>query len=108
MQLPRILNKVRKFKGYVYENVTLSQDGKRLDVHIRPRKGASPRCSGCGRKGPVYDQLPKARRFGFVPLGQTVFRSVRYAVPRGIAIIRGKPWRPLASTRLRGRRGTSI
>jgi hypothetical protein len=85
MQLQTILNKVRKFKGYVYENVTLSQDGKRLDVHIRPRKGASPTCSGCGRKGPVYDQLPKARRFGFVPLGQTVFRSVRYAVPRGIA-----------------------
>ena len=85
MQQPRILNKVRKFKGYVYENVTLPQDGKRLDVHIRPRKGASPTCSGCGRKGPVYDQLPKARRFGFVPLGQTVFRSVRYAVPRGIA-----------------------
>jgi hypothetical protein len=85
MQLQTILNKARKFKEYVYENVTLSQDGKCLDVHIRPRKGASPTCSGCGRKGPVYDQLPKARRFGFVPLGQTVFRSVRYAVPRGIA-----------------------
>ena len=70
MQLQTILNKVRKFKGYVYENVTLSQDGKRLDVHIRPRKGASPTCSGCGRKGPVYDHLPKARRFEFVPLWQ--------------------------------------
>jgi transposase len=148
MQLQTILNKVQKFKGYVYENVTLSQDGKKLDVQIRPRKGSSPTCSGCGRKGPVYDHLPKARRFEFVPLWQiavffvyvmrrvdcrhckrivveqvpwsdgkhhttltyrwflaewgrrlswaetaaafhtswqTVFRSVRYAVPRGIA-----------------------
>ncbi len=62
--------KVQKFKGYVYENVTLSQDGKKLDVQIRPRKGASPTCSGCGRKGPVYDHLPKARRFEFAPLWQ--------------------------------------
>ncbi|MFM7037991.1 MAG: hypothetical protein ACKO2L_09720 [Planctomycetaceae bacterium] len=31
MQLQTILNKVQKFKGYVYENVTLSQDGKKLD-----------------------------------------------------------------------------
>jgi hypothetical protein len=51
MQLQTILNKVQKFKGYVYENVTLSQDGKKLDVQIRPRKGSSPTCSGCGRKG---------------------------------------------------------
>jgi len=63
-------DKVRKFKGYVYENVTLSQDGRKLEVNIRPRKGASPTCSGCGRKGPVYDHLPKARRFKFVPLWQ--------------------------------------
>ncbi|MEY2726875.1 MAG: hypothetical protein RLZZ458_2742, partial [Planctomycetota bacterium] len=42
----------------------------KLDVQIRPRKGSSPTCSGCGRKGPVYDHLPKARRFEFVPLSQ--------------------------------------
>jgi transposase len=70
MQLQTILNKVQKFKGYVYENVTLSQDGKKLDVLIRPRSGSSPTCSDCGRKGPVYDHLPKARRFEFVPLWQ--------------------------------------
>ena len=50
MQLQTILNKVQKFKGYVYENVTLSQDGKKLDVLIRPRSGSSPTCSDCGRK----------------------------------------------------------
>ena len=70
MQLQTILNKVQKFKGYVYENVTMSQDGKRLGVHIRPRRGSCPTCSDCGRKGAVYDHLPKARRFEFVPLWQ--------------------------------------
>jgi hypothetical protein len=40
MQLQTILNKVQKFKGYVYENVTLSQDGKQIDVQIRPRRGS--------------------------------------------------------------------
>jgi hypothetical protein len=53
MQLQAILSRVRKFTGYEYEAVTLSQDGKKLDVPIRPRVGASPTCFGCGRKGPV-------------------------------------------------------
>ena len=39
MQVQTILNKVQKFKGYVYENVTVSQDSKKLDVHIGPRRG---------------------------------------------------------------------
>ena len=45
MQLQTILNKVQKFKVYVYENVTMSQDGKKLDVHIRPRRGSCLTCS---------------------------------------------------------------
>ena len=70
MQLQTILNKVQEFKGYVYENVTLSQDGRQIDVQIRPRRGSCPTCSDCGRKGAVYDHLPTARRFEFVPLWQ--------------------------------------
>jgi hypothetical protein len=50
MQLQSILNKVQKFKGYVYENVTLSQNSRRFDDHIRARKGASPTCSGVAAK----------------------------------------------------------
>ena len=45
MQLQTILNNVRKFKGHVYENVTLPQDGKKPDVHIRPRRGSCLTCS---------------------------------------------------------------
>jgi hypothetical protein len=30
----KIMNKVQKFKGYVHENVSWSQDGKSLEVHF--------------------------------------------------------------------------
>ena len=42
MQLQMMLNKVQKFKGYVYENVTMSPDGKKLDVQVRARRGSCP------------------------------------------------------------------
>jgi hypothetical protein len=35
---PDVLNKVQKFKGYVYENVTWSQDGQSLEVHVRGKR----------------------------------------------------------------------
>ena len=54
----------------MFENATLSQDGKTLDVLIRPRRGASATCPDCGRKGPVYDHLPKAERVEFLPMWQ--------------------------------------
>ena len=92
MQMGTILHKVQKYKGYVYKNVTLSQDGKQIDVQIRPRRGSCPTCSDCGRKGAVYDHLPTARRLSWAETAtifrtswQTVFRSVRYAVMWGIA-----------------------
>ena len=64
MQLQTILNKVQKFKGYVYENVTLSQDGKKLDVHIRPRRGSCPTCSDCGRKGNAVKDFESGKNWG--------------------------------------------
>ena len=71
MLLQTILNKVRKFKDYVHENVAMCEDRRSLHVHMRPREGCCPTCSDCGRKGPVYDRLPKARQFEFVPLWQS-------------------------------------
>jgi hypothetical protein len=47
---PDVLNKVQKYKGYVCENVTWSQDGKSLEVHVRPRERSCPTCSECRRK----------------------------------------------------------
>jgi len=70
MHLKTILNRIEPHKGFVYGPELLVK-GEEAEVHIeigvRPRKGSRPRCSGCGRAGPVYDHQP-ARRFAFVPL----------------------------------------
>jgi transposase len=75
MQLKRILNRVQKYKSFVYEEVVWGEDGERasLRVSIRPRAHTRPVCSGCQRARPGYDTLP-ARDFEFVPLwGIAVF-----------------------------------
>lgn len=70
MQLITILNRVEKFKSFVYENASFAEDGETIEVEIRPRKGNRPVCSGCGRSGATYDHQPEPRQFQFVPLWQ--------------------------------------
>ena len=75
MQLKTILNRVQKFKGFVYGGVRWEEsDGTAvLVVEVWPRRNSRPICSGCQRPGPGYDTLP-ARLFEFVPLwGIAVF-----------------------------------
>ncbi len=75
MLLKTILNRVEKFKSFVYKKVELidNADGVRIDVHIEPRRNGRPVCSGCKEIGPCYDHLP-SRRFQYVPLwGIAVF-----------------------------------
>jgi transposase len=70
MQVKTILNRIHKLKSFVYGEVRFGEgrDGKPcLEVEVLPRKGSRPECSGCGRKGPVYDRLDQ-RPFGFPPL----------------------------------------
>jgi len=69
MQLKTILNRVQKFKRFIYESVRLIEqaDGTRLEIELRPRSNSSALCSVCGKPGPGYDTLP-ARWFEFVPL----------------------------------------
>ena len=71
MLLQTILNKVRKYKDSVYENVTMCEDCRSLHVHLSPRESCCSTCLDCGRKGPVFDPLPKARQFEFLPLWQS-------------------------------------
>jgi transposase len=69
MQLKTILNRVHHLKSFVYESVELAEsDGKpEILVQLRARSNSRPECSGCGRRGSVYDtQSP--RQFDFVPL----------------------------------------
>ncbi len=75
MQLKTILNRVQKFKSFVYGSPRWvnALDGVEIEIDIQPRKGSRPVCSGCGGRGPAYDHLPE-RRFEFIPLwGIAVF-----------------------------------
>ena len=82
MLLNTILNRVQKFKSFVYGNVNWIDIGgvPELDIEILARANSRPVCSGCGRKSSGYDRLPE-RRFEFIPMwGIKVF--FRYAPRR--------------------------
>jgi transposase len=79
MRIQTILNRVEKFKSFVYAGAILEEraGGPALVVRVRPRKNGRPSCSGCGRPGPADDRLEE-RRFEFVPLwGIVVFLAYR-------------------------------
>ena len=79
MRIQTILNRVEKFKSFVYRDSRLEEqgDGPALIVRIEPRKNNRPFCSGCGKVGPTYDRLQE-RRFEFIPLrGILVFFAYR-------------------------------
>ena len=69
MQLKTILNRVQKFKSFVYTKVRWagSAESPELEVEVAERANGRPLCSGCGHPRAGYDRLP-ARRFEFVPL----------------------------------------
>jgi transposase len=82
MQLQAILNRVQKFKSFVYGKARWVTEGERLalEVEVHARKNGRPVCSGCQQRGPCYDRL-RPRRFEFVPLwGIVVF--LLYAMRR--------------------------
>lgn len=69
MQIKTILNRVQKFKSFVYGKACWvgGHDCYDLEVEVVERSNGRPICSGCGRPWPGYDRLP-TRRFEFVPL----------------------------------------
>ena len=75
MQLTTILNRVEKFKSFVYGKTKWIEDADRptIEVHIEARKNGRPICSGCDQPRPGYDRQPE-RRFEYVPMwGIAVF-----------------------------------
>jgi transposase len=79
MRIQTILNRVEKFKSFVYGEARLEErdGGPALVVQVLPRKNGKPSCSGCGRPGPAYDRLEE-RHFEFVPVwGILVFLAYR-------------------------------
>lgn len=69
MQLKTILNRVQKFKSFVYGSVRWVEAAgtPMIEAELHPRRDSRPVCSGCCRKRPGYDSLP-LRRFEFIPM----------------------------------------
>src|SRR5579863_9017040 len=79
MRLQTILNRVEKYKSFVYGSARFVEIDERcaLVVPVRPRRRSRPVCSGCGQRGRHYDRLTE-RRFEYVPLwGMAVFFAYR-------------------------------
>jgi len=75
MRVKSILNRVEKYKDFVYERVRWQGEGadQVLRVEVRPRAHSLARCSECGEPRPGYDRLA-ARQFEYVPLwGMAVY-----------------------------------
>lgn len=96
MQLKTILNRVQKFKSFVY-GIARWRDAAhtQLEVEVLARANGRPVCSGCGHTAPGYDQLP-CRSFEFVPLwGIQVFLLYaprRVACPHCGVRVEAMPW----------------
>src|SRR4030067_2501902 len=97
MQIKTILNRVEQHASFVYGEVRFrAHEGRTaLDVDVRPRSNARPRCSGCGRRRPGYDTL-RPRRFEFIPLWGIavyfVYAMRRVACPTCGVVGEAVPW----------------
>ena len=97
MQLKTILNRVERYKSFVYGEPRWVEDSPRLtiEVPIEPRVGGRPICSGCGQRRSGYDRLAP-RRFEFVPLWQIavvfVYALRRVDCPCCGVVVEQVPW----------------
>ena len=64
-----ILNKIEKFKGFVYKDIHLigKESDKTLEVRIEARRNSRGVCNGCGHRYGTYD-TQKERRYEYIPL----------------------------------------
>jgi len=97
MQIKTILNRVQKFKSFVYTKVRLIEERGQsfFLVDIAARVNAWLICSGCERGCRGYDTL-KPRRFEFVPLWGIpvffVYAMRRVDCPTCGVIVEAVPW----------------
>jgi hypothetical protein len=96
MELNTILNRCRRFRGFVYEHALFSADKKSIEVVVRRRKGSAAVCSRWHQRAAGYDQ-PAERRFAFIPLSG-FFVFLLYALRRvdcrrcGVVAVEEVPW----------------
>jgi len=95
MELITILNRRRRFRGFVDHRARFTSDHKSIEISVRPRKRSAAICSRCHQSAPGYDQLPE-RRFEFIPLwGFFRLPVVRHATRR-LPAMWGRRWLFLA------------
>jgi transposase len=97
MHIQTILNRIHKYKGFVYGKAQWLPTKKEtvLEIAIRPRKNSRAKCSGCGRKAAGYDVLAP-RRFEFIPMWGIlvffVYAMRRVECPRCGVKVEEVPW----------------
>jgi transposase len=68
LTLKSVLNQAQPIKPFVYQQVRFSEtEPGTIEVHVVPREGSRPVCSGCGQPGACYDHVEQ-RRWKMVPL----------------------------------------
>ncbi|MDB4609675.1 ISL3 family transposase [Verrucomicrobia bacterium] len=69
MLIKTLLNKVERFKSFVYGSVTvmLVSGVEAMVIDIVPRRNSRPECPECGKRCTVYDRQPQ-RLFEYVPV----------------------------------------
>ncbi len=96
MQLKTILNRVERYKSFVYGEPRWAGNARStIEVPIRARTNGRPICSGCGKERPGYDRL-RPRRFEFVPLWQIavvfIYAMRRVDCPTCGVVVERVPW----------------
>jgi transposase len=98
MLFTTILNRVLKFKSFVFKNAKFGKMRKgqpTIEVEVVSRKGSKAICSGCEKPRPGYDTLP-ARYFEHIPfwgfLIFLVYRRRRVDFPQCGVVVEKIPW----------------
>jgi len=97
MLIKTLLNKVERFKSFIYGESRLGTVGgvDALIIDIKPRRNSRPICPECGKRGRTHDKQ-RARLFEYVPIW-TFKVFFRYA-PRRVACpthgirVEAMPW----------------
>jgi len=96
MLVKTILNRIQKFKGFVYTNVQFEDSSsRRIIVDIKPRRGSKGRCHKCMKRCSGYDHLEQ-RLFDFIPIWNipVLFRYTlrRVKCPVHGVVVEFLPW----------------
>jgi len=70
MRLITLLNHCQHFPGFVYEKARLCPESSTIEIHVRPRRGSKPVCSGCHKPAAGYDMYDSEYFFVANPINR--------------------------------------